>query len=526
MDTSQDRRRLLQTMAAGLPLLAAGAPALAQEAPSARLGPRQAFSYDKLIDQARELARQPYAEPPTPHFDLLDRLDGEAYQGIHFRSELSLWADDALFPLQLQHPGKWFKRPVRISLLENGEAREILFSKDYFAYADPEVEASIPEDLGFAGFRLMTPNEPSRDWLSFLGASYFRSSGELDQFGASARGLAIDTALPKPEEFPRFSQFWLQRPAPESRSITIFALLEGPSVTGAYRFDCLNEGRIVTEVTARVFFRKAVERVGIAPLTSMYWYGPTNRWQATDWRPAVHDSEGLSIWTGQDERIWRPLNNPPTLRSSWFVDKDPKGFGLAQRTRAFAGYQDDSLFYERRPTIWVEPLDAWGEGAVQLVELPTDDEVTDNVVAYWLPKKLPEAGDDLSLHYRLHWVAQLPFPARDLARVAATRIGKGGPVGRPRPRGLRRFVIDFQGGPLDSWERDAPVDFELSASRGTIANAYDHQVVGSKVWRVSFELAVDGQQPVDLRLALLNGGTRISETWIFQYNPFFYPGEE
>ncbi len=289
----------------------------------------------------------------------------------------------------------------------------------------------------------------TKDWLAYQGAAYFRTSGALDQYGLSARGLAIDTAMPWPEEFPRFTQFWLEQTPADSSHILIYALMDSPSVTGAYRFDWVKQEGVVVGIRAELFCRRDIARMGVAPLTSMFWFGENNRQQATDWRPEIHDSDGLALWTGSGERIWRPLNNPPSVRTSSFIDHNPKGFGLLQRDRAFHNFEDDGVFYDRRPSVWIEPLGDWGAGAVQLVEIPTDDEIHDNIVAYWVPA---DAGARRARTGRSP-IACTGWPTSP-TRPRTSR-GSGIPgwaaaafPGQPRPEGARKFVIDFEGGPL------------------------------------------------------------------------------
>jgi glucans biosynthesis protein len=313
----------------------------------------------------------------------------------------------------------------------------------------------------------MNSRTSERDWLAFLGASYFRSSGEAGEYGLSARGIAIDTGFPTPEEFPCFTSFWLEAGA-DRGAIMIYALLDGPSITGAYRIEATRQERVVMNVEAVLFARTANSRMGIAPLTSMFWFSETNHQPAKEWRPEVHDSDGLALWTGSGERLWRPLNNPPSVQTSSFLDNNPKGFGLLQRDRNFENYQDIYTFYERRPSLWVEPLEQWGEGAVQLVEIPTNYDIYDNVVVYWLPKVPVQAGSTWNFKYRLHWLADEPYPP-PLGRVIATRLGWGGIlVGQPHPNNkVWRLVIDFAGGPLGGIEKNAPVKLVVSATRGT-----------------------------------------------------------
>lgn len=521
-----DRRRFIGLLGAtALAPLGYGVFDRAWAAPAQALGPPQPFDFDWLKAKAQALAGKPFVEPPV-RSALLQSINYDAYQAIRFRSDRNLLAGaTSSYPIQLFHLGEYVQRPVTIYLVQDGKAREVIYSPGYFDYGDTGLGKKLPADLGFAGFRIMGSKEGDTDWLAFLGASYFRSDGELKQYGLSARGIAVDTAVPGPEEFPRFTRFWLQPTGKRKDVVTIHALLEGASLTGAYRFDCRRETGVIMDAEAVLFVRRDVERLGIAPLTSMFWFAENNRHIATDWRPEIHDSDGLALWTGRGERIWRPLNNPDVARTSAFADEDPKGFGLMQRDRNFADYQDDGVFYERRPSVWIEPLHPWGKGSIQLVELPTDDEIHDNIVAFWVPAEPVKAGDRLSYRYRLHWLADEPYPMKLMARVISTRIGRGGVPGQPRPEGRRKFVIDFAGGPLETLTKQHEVVAEVTQSRGKLSNVYALQVVGTKIWRAFFDLQAEGVDPVDLRCFLRLGDQPLTETWLYQYLPFRYPGD-
>lgn len=515
------RRRELLFATGSLALLRTlGAPIGPAWAAPAELGPARPFNFAWLRAEAKALAERPYQAPQVLHPEFLERIDYDLYQQIRFRPALALWEDGgAPFPVQFFHLGRYAKVPVSLHVVEDGQARQIVYTGDYFDYGDTGLDNELPGELGFAGFRVMDGRDVPTDWLAYQGASYFRSSGALDQYGLSARGLAINTALPEPEEFPRFTAFWLEQTPEDSRRVVIHALMDSPSVTGAYRFDWINDQGAVAEVRAELFCRADIQRMGVAPLTSMFWYGENNRHQATDWRPEIHDSDGLALWTGRGERLWRPLKNPASVRTSWFVDENPKGFGLLQRDRAFHNYEDDGVFYDRRPSVWVEPLEGWGTGWVQLIEIPTDDEIHDNIVAYWLPKEPVTAGSTWTFTYRLHWLADEPYPPA-VGRVRHTRLGKGGIPGQPRPEGARKFVIDFAGGPLEELVKQDPVEPVIDTGRGRIDNAYALQVVGTTIWRAFFDLYVEGEEPVDVRCFLRLGDRTLTETWLYQYSPF------
>jgi periplasmic glucans biosynthesis protein len=498
-----------------------------------RFGLPQHFSYDWLKSHAEALAKKEYTPPESPDQELVAAIDYDAQGQIHFRDGYALFGDNhpSAFPITFVHVGKYFPKTVRMFELEqaSGEtvAREILYDPDYFSVHPGSAAARLtaaPSPI--AGFWLREAKSGTEDWkasepwVTFQGASYFRAKGELGQVGMSARGIALTPGGDTPEEFPDFVAFWFS-PAPASaKSMTVYALLDGKSVAGAYRFVIQRTSGVVMEIEQTLFFRKTVERLGLAPLTSMYWYSETVKPTAIDWRPEVHDSDGLAIWTGSGEYIWRPLINPPYITISSFFDEHPRGFGLIQRDRHFDHYLD-GVRYHLRPSAWVEPLDNWGRGVVQLVEIPTDDEVFDNITAYWSPEKAVQPGDSIKLSYRLHWLAQEPNPSA-LGRCVATRLGRGGEPGPPRPPELKKFTVEFQGGPLLNLARDGRPEVVLWSSRGSFVNVRAEPVIeaGAGHWRAHFDLKVKGRQPVDIRLFLKSGETILTETWLYQYHPF------
>jgi periplasmic glucans biosynthesis protein len=517
-----DRRMLLAALSASLVppagrSLAAGALVGGQ---GMRFGPARNFSFEWLSALAQKKARQPYEAPKSRASRAIQGIDFDAVQKIKFRADHALWAHGpGPDPVSLFHLNRYSADPVSIHAVQNGKAREILYGPDYFDYSASGLDPRELADLGFAGFRIMDGQTKPTDWLAFQGASYFRSSGQDAQYGASARGIAINTATAGLEEFPRFSQFWLESKGPV---VGIFALLDGPSIAGAYRFDAMKNdvGGVIMNVHCVLFFRTGISRLGVAPLTSMYWYGENERRRAQDWRPEIHDSDGLALWTGKGERIWRPLVDPPHVMTNSFMDNNPKGFGLIQRDRDFENYQDDGAFYNRRPSIWVEPGGDWGPGAVQLVEIPTDDEIHDNIVAYWKPDGDIKGGGGLTFDYRLYWQDEEPGYPKDVARVVATRLGIGGIPGQtPTPRDKRKFVVDFTGGPLMQMHQRYDITPVASASRGKIDNDYVIKVVDTDRWRALFDIELQGNAPVDLRLFLRLGDRTLSETWLYQYFP-------
>ena len=483
---------------------------------------RTAFDYAALKGRARALAAAPYQAPVAAIPPVVKSLDWDQYQSIRYRPERSLWRGQELdFSVRFFHLGLYFQLPVRMHELVAGQAREIPYSSEMFDHRKSGLAGTaLPADLGFAGFRLLHRSDPERDIAAFLGASYFRAVGAEKQYGLSARGLAVDTGMNRPEEFPRFTDFWLERPQKGESRLTVYALLDSPSITGAYRIDIMPGATLVMNVDATLYPRKEIERLGIAPLTSMYQHGENDRRMGGDWRPEIHDSDGLALWTGNGERIWRPLENPEQLRFNAYADTDPRGFGLMQRDRGFDHYQDDGAFYDRRPSLWVEPRGSWGKGSVQLVEIPTPDETFDNVVAFWHPERPLRAGEELLYSYRLHWGSKTPGTAA-IAQVVATRTGIGGVIGQPRRYYSRRFVVDFAGGGLSKLPPKSDVQPVITVSRGEIEIASARPLAALSGYRVIFDFKPtdDRTEPVNLRVFLRLSGKTLSETWLYQWTP-------
>lgn len=514
MTTPITRREILASLSA-LGLI--GAPGAWAQDGTLALGPANPFSFDALVATARQSALAPYVNPARAT-EILEQMNYDVFAQIEVRRDRTLNLGGGAAQVRMFHLHQWAQLPVGIYAVEGDTAREVLFSRDFFNIPEGHIARTLPEDIGFAGFRVLNPGRES-DWLAFMGASYFRTSDPMDQYGISARALAVDTAIVGPEEFPRFTDFFLS--ATEDGAVTVHALIDSPRVTGAFRIEIARGDRstgTVMTCSARFFARADMGRVGLAPLTSMFWYSETNNRQGPDWRPEIHDSDGLAIWTGTGERLWRPLNNPHRVVVSSFADTGPRGFGLCQRDRDFERYQDDGIFYEKRPTLWVEPLGDWGPGQVQLVEIPTIDEVHDNIVAYWISDKPVRQGDAIAIDYRLHWVVDEPMPG-NLARTYSTRTGHGGVPGLTRPAGVVKFVVDFVGGEIAKYGQGDGVEIVVTTSTGTVRNPYALPVVGTDRWRAVFDFYADSHDTVELRMFLRRGDTALTETWAAQHHP-------
>lgn len=513
------RRRFLTSSAALLTVAAARGLWAGAEAQPPAAAP---FDFARLKGLARTRAAERYVRE-SPHLPpTLAALDWDHWQAIRFRDERSLWARDALrFQVRFAHLGLRVDKPVRMYEVVNGTAHEIAFDAGMFDYRHSGLKgADLPASLGFGGLRILHHTDWTRDCAVFQGASYFRAvDGDL-QYGMSQRGLAVNCGLPQPEEFPDFVAFYLERPAPDSSRLTLYGLLDSPSVSGAYRFVIDAGDTLVMDVDAALYPRRAIERLGIAPGTSMFLCGSNDRRVADDWRPQIHDSDGLQISTGVGEWLWRPLVNPSAVRVNSYLDDSPRGFGLMQRERQFIEYQDDGVYYDRRPGVWVEPKASWHKGAVMLVEIPTVDETADNIVAFWTPAEPPQPNREYLFGYRLYWCRDNPR-APAIATVRATRTGVGGVVGQKRTHFSWRFVADFAGGLLAGLGEQAHVTPVISASRGRIELPSARRLVPLGEWRAMFDLALSDEsvEPVDLRLYLALDGQALSETWEYQYTP-------
>ena len=512
---SQWSRR--HALGAGLLIPATGmlAPPLAAADSSVAMGAPEPFSFERLIVQAKELAQKTYQRRAAAPQWLSD-LSPDQYRGIRYRADQAIPMGASAFSVQLYHLGSYHRYPVRVFMVEEGNARQVLYNQAMFDFGTVKVPDPLPEDAGFAGFRVHYVFEDGgtpQELLTFLGASYFRAVARNTRFGISARGLALDTGLGKAEEFPVFTDFWIFRPNDPRDPLQICALLDSPSVAGAYRFDVSPRDGTLVAVDASLFFRADVQQVGIAPLTSMYFFGANDRVGVDDARGEVHDSDGLSIWRATGEALWRPLVNPRELRVSVFADDNPRGFGLLQRARDYQTYGDLAARFEKHPNLWVEPKGAWGPGSVRLIEIPIQDETHDNIVAFWTPQEPVNAGHELRVAYSLLWSLQPPLET-GLLPVLATRIGLGGEPGGDRPAELRRVVIEF--GPLGpnatpGQMPEAVVDCHNGECTPTVVRT--NEVTGG--FQVTFDARLGGDA-VELRCFLAQDGKAVSETWLYR----------
>jgi glucans biosynthesis protein len=482
-----------------------------------------AFEHDTVTELARRLSRSPFAPPKAPLPKALADLDYDHYRDIRVRPSSTIWADEGgQFRLQLLPRGFVFTDPVEVALVTKGHCTRIAYRPDFFVTGDVMKSPLPTEDIGFSGFRVLFPiNHRSvfDEVAVFQGASYFRSLGETQVYGLSARGLANKTAAPEGEEFPAFRAFWIEEPPTRStQTIVVHALLDSPSVAGAYRFQ-IHPAHGATHATtmdieAVLFPRVELDKVGLAPATSMFMFSPNGRISTDDYRPEVHDSDGLLVFNGRGEHLWRPLENPAQVEVSAFLDVNPVGFGLLQRDRNPADYQDFEAAYDRRPSLWFEPVGGWGEGAVVLTEIPSDAEIHDNIVAFWRPKAPLPAGVEYRYAYRASW-GDGPPATLERARVVATRRGRADVRG---PTPVRRFVIDYL--PAAKMARAPRIPLpqaKVSASAGSIKDIVvaDNPLVGG--YRLSFVFDPRPAKAAELRADLTFSDRQTAETWVYRW---------
>jgi glucans biosynthesis protein len=484
--------------------------------------PPPPFSFATVQRYAQQRAARPYHIRTTPLPRALATLNYDQYSQIQFRSSAALWHGQSMFEVQFFHRGFNFDRRVNVYEVLPSGVRAVAYSPSMFQFGQGVPRVELPANLGFAGLSVHYPlNMPGYkdEAIAFLGASYFRALGRNEGYGVSARGLAIDTAATAGEEFPYFTDFWVVRPAPDARTMTVYALLDSPSMAGAYEFD-VRPGTITqVQVTADLYPRQAVDKLGIAPLTSMFLYGESSDGRPfDDWRPEVHNSDGLMMQTGTGEWLWRPLDDPAKLQVNRYMDENPKGFGLIQRDRNFADYEDPDSQFERRPSYWVQPLGDWGKGGIELVEIPSDEEIHDNIDAYWVPSApvVPHTPVRFSYLMSAYLSSSGRWPPG--GKVVGTRFG---PVlnGTAPISGMRLVLIDFSGGDLDSLLSSQPVHADVSADGGSVVHITVQRLPENGVWRVAIQVKPAGDVPVDLRCYLDLYGEALTETWTYQWTP-------
>ncbi|WP_417518068.1 glucan biosynthesis protein G [Marinobacter sp.] len=498
-------------------------------------GYAQAFGFNDVAEKAKTLAGEAYQKPAQAP-DFLRNLGYTEYQAIRFKPEQSLWrSGGSRFQVMMIPQGSFYSNAVRLNVIDSAGVRPIGFDKALFDYPDPELAKRIPADLGYAGFKLTYPlsgkgvsgkgvsgKGAQNQFLVFGGASYFRGVGANQNFGLSGRGIAVDTGLPSGEEFPAFTEFWMEHPKAESDVMVVYGLLNGPSLTGAYRFEIHPGKSTRMDVTAQLFTRDDIEQLGQAPLTSMFYYGENTLRPRGEWRPQVHDSDGLLINDGKTgEWLWRPLVNPAGLQMSYHHVQGLDGFGLIQRDREFDDFEDNEARYDRRPSMWVKPSgkndDGWGEGEVVLVEIPSGAESNDNIVAFFKPGQAVKAGESRRLTYSVIF-GEPEITGQPNGRAVRTFVGSGN-ANKDSAAALR-LIVDFKGGELAGLRPDATIVSDVSGGEGVEVIEHFVEYVESKdVWRLSILAKPPKDQPLTLRGFLNKDSKPVTETWTYLLGP-------
>jgi glucans biosynthesis protein len=504
--------------------------------PAGRGAESAEVNLDYVAQRALERAKAPFHSPRAdlPAVLRQDYLDYDKYREIRFRRDRALWAADKLpFRVEFFHPGYIYQEPVRVNEFTSTHTQPIRFVQDFFDYGKLDIAGKIPSKTGYAGFRVLYPlNQTNQmDELgAFIGASYFRLLGKNLRYGESARGLALDSGEgDRPEEFPIFTDWWLGKPEPGDNGLHLYAILDSVSCAGAYEFFIKPGDTTTATIRAVLYFRetntvaavdknrKPIKTIGLAPLTSMFWFGKNTERKFDDYRTEVHDSDGLLVHMANGEVFFRPLDNPPALRHQVFHAPNIKGFGLLQRERKFAAYQDMFNLYHQVPSVWVETDGNWGDGDLHLLELNTSYEGLDNIVAFWDPKDKPAPLQPFRFGYTLHWEGCEADLKRSENRVISTRVGLDAQF-----PGARQFVLDFKGPKFDAIPENKPPVAIASCSGG--AHIVDNYVVHNPflgTWRVYLKMQppAEGKDPIDLRCTLQQGTNTIGETWVYQWSP-------
>jgi glucans biosynthesis protein len=504
---------------AGLSAAVAGGPAAAQAQPgllgvvSSVMGEGQRFDHAKVVEIARALARRPFAPPAIDLPEAFANLNYEQYVGIRALPQAVVWGGEGRgFVAEPLHRGFVFTTPVLLFSVEDGLMRRVVYDRSKFEFGRLNVPPTIG-DIGFSGIRLHVagPNGGFTEVALLQGATFFRAMGRGQNYGAVARALTLRPAEARGEEFPAFRAFWLERPLPGVNALVVHGLIDSESVAGAVRMTLRPGDATIVDVETTLFPRVNLEHVGLGGMNATYLHGGMRRRAIDDVRQAVHDVSGLQMLTGAGEHLWRPVQNPETLQISAFLDRNPQGFGLIQRDRDYAAFQDDDQRWERRASLWIEPVGEWGQGQVQLIEIPTDSEVNDNILAYWRPRAPMQAGSEVTIAYRQFW--GLTSPVRPPVALATnSRVGRGGGGRR------RRFVVDFTGDTVVSVPLQE-IRTVLTAGPGTIPSSRLWLYPDRKTVRVSFELDPGPENASEIRLVLEAAGKPLTETWLYRWTP-------
>lgn len=483
-----------------------------QEAPRGFvLGEAVNFNPSMVTEAAGALSKQPFRALPNDLPEVFRDLPYEQYAAIGQRPGTAIWAfENVGFALEPLHRGFIFSAPLQINLVADGKARRIIYDPSKFDFGKLAVPGNVG-DIGFSGFRVLVQNgDVFSEVAIFQGASFFRAVARGQNLGTMARAMSIKVADARGEEFPAIRSVWIERPTLAANALVIHALISSESVAGAYRFTLRPGEATIIDTECTWFARAAVDNFGLATMSATHLFGSIDERRFDDLRPSVSEVSGLQILTGKGEWIWRPVANRDTLQISTFVDDNPRGFGFLQRDRNFDHYQDDDQHYERRPSLWIEPIGDWSGGGVELVEIPSDSESNDNIIGFWKAKQPLAAGSETSFAYRQFWCWDPPEQP-PLAITKQSRAGRGSSPKR------RRFIVEFEGDILSLPQNAAALKPKLDVAPGSITAIRTFTSEDKKIYRVLFELDPGNESSSELRLVIEAAGIPISETWLYRW---------
>lgn len=519
-DHVESRRHFLKGLGLGLLLTACGAPLSALPEPRSRASSRARARtiFNEIEALARKRVKAAPLGPPAPISEQLMGIDFETYRSLEFRNDRAFFRDtNNYIELQLFQRGHYYGRDVAIHIHEaDGTRRELSFDPSRFNYEGSLRDLPV-EELGYAGLRLHAPinrGDYHDEFLVFLGASYFRGIGRGHVYGLSGRCYCIDTGLEGAEEFPEITALHLVRPAPNETSAFIVAEVRSPRSEAAFYFEVMPGDETVLDVEGAIFLREDVPNLGLAPLTSMYLFGEDRPGRFSDYRPEIHDSDGLVLHSANGERLFRRLRNPRETTLSSFRLDHPQGFGLLQRDRSPMSYLDHHDRYEDRPSGYIEPIEGFERGVVRLLEFSTELESDDNITAFFVPD---EVKAEMRVRYRVRFLSGEPLPEAGF-RVARYRRGLPKSNFKPVLDGSQLIVIDWEGGKMDALDALEPI---VTAEGATIEGARLIALPELGALRMEFIVRFESDAPAELRAFIREGESARSETFSYLLEPGF-----
>jgi glucans biosynthesis protein len=480
--------------------------------PGVLLGPASVFEPGMVLEMARSLSKQPFKAVSSDLPDPFKSVSNDQYAAIKLKPEARIWASESIgFVVEPLHRGFQFNTPIQLNLVAQGKAYKLVYDVKMFDFGGLSPSPKIG-DIGFSGFRILVPQAKGvlGEIATFQGANFFRALAEGQVPGLMARALAIKVADAKGEEMPVFRSIWIEKPSFVASTMILHALIDSDSVVGAFRFTIRPGEATIIDTECTLFPRTAIDNFGLASMSATHLLGFMDHKKFDDYRPNVSETCGLQMLTGNGEWIWRPVTNRENLQISTFVDNKPRGFGCLVRNRDFEDYDDEDNHWEKRPSLWIEPLGEWMEGGVQLIEIPSQSDANDNILCFWRPKEPLKAGSEVSFAYRQFWCWDPP-ERPDLARAMRSRSGSNGKH--------RRFFVEFEGDIFADLQRTSDLTPTVTASGGSIVLLKAFPTPEEKSYRVLFELDPGSADSSELRLVLQSQGKPISETWLYRWTP-------